>query len=309
MMQRFTAALSIVAVALLLSWSYGPGLPLDRHELHSAFAGRRVVVCGASYGIGADIAFEFAKANARLVIGARSREKLEAVAKRCEELGARDVHVISADFSTMDGSKTFIASAKSVLGGVDVLVLNHIIGIYEDWPARVIRGHEDGSLDNVLSHVEQMVSVNVLSYIYLSSYALPSLAASGGRIIAVGSLAGKVGLQRIAPYSATKHAVFGYFNSLRQDLILSPDPGLRNVSITTGILGSFDTDNARQSTQGILDNMDWRPPSEAAIALLTAGARGWNEVYTPWEQTRIISLLHPLMPSTIEWVIRKIVPH
>ena len=73
-----------------------------------------------------------------------------------------------------------------------------------------------------------------------------------------------------------------YFESLRQDLVASPDPSLRAVSVTTGVLGSFSTETARAGTKGQLDHISWHPPSEAAEALLTAGARRWREVHTPW---------------------------
>jgi len=304
-MGLFSKAVVAGLLALLLNWAYGPGYPATSEEFESAYSGKRVVICGASYGIGADIAYEFAKAKAKVVIAARSKSKLDAVAQRCRELGASEVHVIPADFNTMAGSKALVAAAKEALKGIDVLVLNHVIGIYEDWPARLMRGHEGGTLDQELEHANQMMAVNAMSFMYLSSYALPDLAASQGRVIVVGSGTGRIGFPRVAPYSATKHAVFGYFDSLRQDLVASTDEALRSVSITTGILGSFDTETARDGTAGQLDHMDWRPPSEAAVALLKAGARRWRDVYTPWEQTRIITLLHPWAPTALDWVVRK----
>lgn len=291
-------------MVVFFGWTYGPGLPVSEKELRDSYAGKRVIVCGASYGIGADIAYNLAKANARLVISARSTDKLEKVAEHCRELGAAKVVVIPADFSTMSGSKALVEEAGKALGGVDVLILNHVIGMYEDWTARIMQGHRHGNLDESLAFVEQIFAVNTLSYAYISSYALPSLAKSAGRIIAVGSAAGRQGLPRVAPYSASKHAMFGYFDSLRQDLIASPDEFLRGITVTTGILGSFNTDSARNGTKGMLDHMNWRPPDEAALALLKAGARRWRDVYTPWEQTRIATLLHPLMPTTMDWVIR-----
>ena len=104
----------------------------------------------------------------------------------------------------------------------------------------------------MIARVDKIFAVNTLSYIYMyiSSYALPALAESGGRIIAVGSAAGRQGLPRVAPYSASKHAVFGYFDSLRQDLAASKDPKLASVTITTGVLGSFVTETARAGTKG-----------------------------------------------------------
>jgi short-subunit dehydrogenase len=212
----------------------------------------------------------------------------------------RDAH------SFRQGCRGVIDTAVAQLGGLDVLILNHIIGYYDDWAARVMRGHVEGTLEKDLSFVDQIFSINTLSYIYLSSYALPELAKASGKIIAVGSAAGKQGLPRVAPYAATKHAVFGYFDSLRHDLIASPDPSLARVTVTTGVLGSFDTETAREGTGGKLDSLVvWSPPADAASALLKAGARRWRTVYVPWEQTRIITLLHPLMPELMDWVIRR----
>ena len=78
------------------------------------------------------------------------------------------------------------------------------------------------------------------------------------------------------------------------------------TKVTTGVLGSFNTDTAREGTKGLLDEglIVWHPPVVAAEGLLTAGARRWRQVFVPWEQTRIATLLHPLMPETMDWVIR-----
>ena len=86
----------------------------------------------------------------------------------------------------------------------------------------------------------------------------------------------------------------------------SPDAALRSVGVTTGVLGSFDTATAREGTAGLLDDgvVTWHPPADAAAALLKGAARGWRVVYTPWEQTRIATLLHPLMPAVMDWVVR-----
>jgi short-subunit dehydrogenase len=210
-------------------------------------------------------------------------------------------------YDVWQGCRGVIETAVAKLGGVDVLILNHIIGYYDDWGARIMRGHAEGTLEKDLTLVDQMMAINTLSYIYLSAYALPELAKAGGKIIAVGSAAGKQGLPRVAPYAATKHAVFGYFDSLRHDLVMSHNASLARVTVTTGVLGSFDTETAREGTGGKLDALvTWSPPAVAASALLKAGARRWRTVYVPWEQTRIITLLHPLMPALMDWVIQKI---
>jgi short-subunit dehydrogenase len=300
------APLIIFAViVIILCWSIGK--PSSQEELIEAYKGKRVIVCGSSYGIGADIARDLAKSGAHIVLTARSEKKLEKVAKECRQLGAASVHIFATDLSTKDGSKSMVEAAEKAMGGIDVLILNHIIGMYQDWAARIIKGNNDHTINDDLNWVDKIFQVNILSYIYISSFALPALSKSGsGRIIAVGSAAGRQGLPRVAPYSSTKHAVFGYFDSLRQDLIASPDKKLNSIGITTGVLGSFGTETARAGTAGKLDSglVQWADPSIAARDLLKAGARGWNTVYTPWTQIRIASLLHGIFPDFIDWTVR-----
>jgi dehydrogenase/reductase SDR family protein 7B len=217
--------------------------------------------------------------------------------------------VHAADLSTKEGSRGLVAAAEQRLGGIDFLILNHIIGMYDDWARTIMRGHDDETLDVSLEWVDKVFRVNILSYIYLSSYALPALARSerGGRIIAVGSGAGKSGFPRVAPYSSTKHAVFGYFDSLRQDLVESADPALRRVGITQGVLGAFTTESFKTGTAGKLDPkfIPQNDPSVAAWDLLKGGARGYQTIYTPWSQVRLVVLLQGLMPRVMDAVLRK----
>ena len=53
--------------------------------------------------------------------------------------------------------------------------------------------------------------------------------------------------------------------------------------------------------------MTWHPPKDAADGLILAGARRRRDVYVPWEQTRIATLIHPLMPTVMDWLIRWVV--
>mmetsp|Transcript_8106 Transcript_8106/g.20223 ORF Transcript_8106/g.20223 Transcript_8106/m.20223 type:complete len:325 (-) Transcript_8106:49-1023(-) len=303
---RILPASSIAALAVFLAVLYGPGLPASEEELRRAFSGKRVVICGASYGIGAEVAKSFARVGARVFLTARSEDKLRSVAQQCRQFNASEVHTHEADLAVSSESRSMIATAEARLGGIDVLVLNHILGMYEDWAARVWRAQTNGTLERDLDWVEHMFAVNTFSWIRISSYALPALAASSGRIVVVGSAAGKVGLPRVAPYAATKHAVFGYFDSLRQDLLASRNAGLHGVGITTAVLGSFGTESARTGTAKYLDEgiVQWWPPADAAEALLKAAARGWKTVYTPWQQVRFLPLLHPWFPETLDSILR-----
>jgi short-subunit dehydrogenase len=256
-------------------------------------------------GIGAEIALTLCKAKVKVILTARSESKLQAVADQCRLLGGLPI-VHAIDLSTKEGSASVIERAITEFGGIDTLVLNHIISTYEDFPARVMKQ----DLAETLSLVDEMFKINVLSYIYLSSYAMSSLRESSKpRIIAVGSLAGKIGMMRTAPYSSTKMAVFGFFDSLRQDLLASTDENLRKIQITTGVLGSFGTENALETAAMTMkDNaITWHAPSLAARDLLTAGARGYRTTFSPWHQTKILYLLYPWFPETLDALTRFVI--
>jgi corticosteroid 11-beta-dehydrogenase isozyme 1 len=299
----------VAVLAVFLGWAYGPGWSCSQSELTEAYQGKKVIVCGSSYGIGRHIALDLAKAGAHLILTARSKNKLEGVAQECRDMGAKSVAIFPTDLSTKEGSKSMVDFATKSMGGVDVLVLNHIIGMYDDWAGTIMTAHKEGKVDQQLDWVDRLFRVNILSYIYISTYALPELGKSGsGRIIAVGSMAGRQGLARVAPYSSTKHAMFGYFDSLRQDILASPDPKTRSIGITTGVLGAFSTETAKAGTAGKLDDgmVPWNDPRVASHDLLKAGARKWQTVFTPWHQLRVASLLHGLAPELMEGLTRYI---
>ena len=98
------------------------------------------------------------------MLTARSEAKLEAVAQRCRELGAAEVVVRPADLSTKEGCKGLVAAAAAALGGIDVLVLNQVLGFYEDWAARVLRGGAAGRLDDEMAFVDRIFQVNARVY-------------------------------------------------------------------------------------------------------------------------------------------------
>jgi len=126
------AAWALVAVAVLGWWLLG-GPGFDRALL----ASKRVVITGASQGIGEQLAYLYCSAGASVLLVARSKPRLAAVADECrrraaqtvagEGRGAVVVVTLSADLSDVKGcGGRVVAEAKKQLGGLDVLVLNHI---------------------------------------------------------------------------------------------------------------------------------------------------------------------------------------
>ncbi|XP_042740242.1 corticosteroid 11-beta-dehydrogenase isozyme 1-like isoform X6 [Lagopus leucura] len=106
-----------------------------------------------------------------------------------------------------------------------MLILNHVGKSYFNY------------FDGDVGHVQKLLNINFLSYVAMTVSALPMLKRSGGSIVVVSSMAGKVGFPFTVPYSATKFALDGFFSSLRQEFSIQSV----NVSITLCILGFIDT--------------------------------------------------------------------
>ena len=170
------------------------------------FKGKVIIVTGASEGIGRALCLELARQQPRLVLAARNAERLASLATACEELGA-EVLVVPTDVSDETACHTLIDQTMARYGRIDVLVNN---------AGRTMWTRLDEVTD--LSIFEQLVQLNYLGAVYCTCHALPHLKASRGRIVAVSSVAGLTGVPTRTGYSATKHAMFGFFDSLRIEL-------------------------------------------------------------------------------------------
>jgi len=171
-----------------------------------AFSDRVVLLTGASVGIGREMALQLAAERPKLVLAARDRAKLDEVAARCRELGAETL-VVPTDVTDEAACRALVAAAVERFGAIDVLLLN----AGQDMASRL-----DELTD--FSILERLMRVNYLGCAWLALAALPHLVKSRGRFVVVSSLAGLTGVPTRAGYCATKHALHGFFDSLRAEL-------------------------------------------------------------------------------------------
>ncbi len=174
--------------------------------MSGSLRGRSVIVTGASQGIGRAVCLRLAARGARLTLAARDAAALERVAAAYREQGGEAL-VAPADVAVPADCERLVARAVAAWGGVEVLINN--AGI--DMIARFDEVRD-------LSLFERLMRVNYLGYVYATHYALPELKRSRGRLVAVSSLAGMTGVPTRTGYAATKHAIFGFFDSLRIEL-------------------------------------------------------------------------------------------
>jgi len=171
------------------------------------YAGKVVLVTGASAGIGRALALELASERPRLVLAARDRERLDEVAAACRSAGA-EATVIVADVGDQAACRALIDGAIAACGTLDALVLNAGISMWARF----------ADLQD-LSIFERMMRVNYLGCVYLCAAALPHLLRSRGQIVGIASVAGLTGVPTRTGYAASKHAQVGFLDSLRIELL------------------------------------------------------------------------------------------
>jgi short-subunit dehydrogenase len=190
------------------------------------FSDNVVVITGGSSGIGREMAYQLCAHGSRLVLAAREPSLLDAVAAECIRRGAQAI-AVPTDVSVEAQCSALIARAIQEYGRIDTLVNNAGISMRA-------RFDELGSVEPV----ERLMNINYLGSVYCTWHALPHLKRSRGRIVAISSLAGLTGVPTLSAYSASKHAVRGFFESLR------PEIAADGVSITLVYPGFVATDIA-----------------------------------------------------------------
>jgi NADP-dependent 3-hydroxy acid dehydrogenase YdfG len=177
---------------------------------------RVFVITGASSGIGAATARRAVEAGYRVVLAARSKDKLDGLV---EELGgAEHALAIETDVTEWEANEALIAAATDTFGQVDVVYANAGFGAKRGW------------LEETPEHWRAMVLTNVLGAAYTVRAAIPALKATKGHVLLTGSVAGR----RVMPgslYSATKWAVTAMAEAVRIDL---NGTGIRTTLISPG---------------------------------------------------------------------------
>ena len=174
------------------------------------------LITGASTGIGAATARAVVGAGHRVVVSARSEDKLQALA---HELGDA-AHPVRADVTSFADNEALVAATLERFGQLDVVFANAGFGASRGW------------LNETPEHWQEMVLTNVLGAAFTARAAIPALKDSKGHLLLTGSVAGTRPLPG-SLYSATKHAVHAMGEALRQDL---NGTGVRVTTIAPGMV-------------------------------------------------------------------------
>jgi short-subunit dehydrogenase len=193
--------------------------------------GKTVVITGASAGIGRELARQLAQRGAKLALAARNAEALEAARQDCLAAGGQAITVVT-DVARQEDCRILVEQTVGHFGALDALVNNAGISMFS-------------SFEEItdLQVFERLLQVNFLGAVYCTHFALPHLKRAGGLLVAISSLQGKTGFPNSTAYAASKHAMQGFFDSLRIELagsgvdVLVVSPGPVATSIHARRLG------------------------------------------------------------------------
>jgi short-subunit dehydrogenase len=223
-----------------------------------SLAGRRILLTGASSGIGRCLAERIAHKGARLIISARSADKLDELAARLKGSGGGAMALpVPADVTSAEDRQLLLETAQVRFGGLDLLINNAGVASF---------GHFAGGTEAIL---RQVMEVNFFAPAELMRAAIPLLRnGEQPAIVNVASMCGRCGLPAWSEYSASKFALVGLAEALRAEMarydidVLSVLPGLTNTDLGRHLL--------RNEGKMKLDYSKGMSPEAVADAILAA---------------------------------------
>lgn len=253
-----------------------------------------VVITGASDGIGREMALQLADQGAWLALAARDAAKLEAAAAECRARGGRAV-AIPTDVGDQAQCRRLIDRAVEEFGRIDTLVNNAGVSMW-------------ARLDEVTDFApfETMMRVNYLGSVWCTHAALPHLKRSRGRIVAVSSLTGLTGVPTRSGYAASKHAMGGFFDSVRIELA---DEGVSVTVVYPGFVSTgirtraFGPDGTPLKVSPVHESEVMTPEECARQTIAAAAARRRGLVMTA--RAKVGQWIKLVAPAMVDRIARK----
>jgi NAD(P)-dependent dehydrogenase (short-subunit alcohol dehydrogenase family) len=243
----------------------------------SGFEGLSVVITGAAAGIGAATAARFARAGSRVAVLDVDADGARRVAEKLP-----DAMAIAVDVTRPEECRAAIDEVTRAWGGIDVLINN--AGIT----------HVSAFVDTDVEVIRRVMEVNFWGSVHCTDAALPSLIDRQGSIVVMSSVAGFAPLARRCGYSASKHALHGFFESLRSELV---DAGVSVTMVCPFFVRTGIEDIAGMGERVVTGSV--AEPTEIADAIFDA-TRDRVRLLLPAEEARAAFELNHRDPAGFE---------
>ena len=252
-------------------------------------------ITGASSGIGAAMAIEYSKKGVRLILSSRNTDELNNVKSSCMEPDR--VKVLPLDLANTSAFKKTVEQAAMFFGRIDVLINN--AGISQ----------RSFAADTNLEVDRKIFDINYFGTIALTKAMIPHfIENNGGHFVVISSVVGKIGTPLRSSYSASKHALHGFFDSLRAELhkdqikVSLICPGYVNTMVSINAL------TAKGDKQGTLDKAtaNGLSPENFAIKAIKAITREKQEVVIGGLLEKVAVYVKRFFPLLLSRMVRKI---
>ena len=250
-------------------------------------------ITGASSGIGEALTYKLNELGAKLILSSRNRESLYVVKSKCK-FNPLEIHVLPLDLENTDSLKEVTASVIKIYNRIDMII--HSGGVSQ----------RSLALETNLEVAKRIMNINFWGTVALTQQILPTmLSNNSGHIIIISSLVGKFGTKFRSAYSASKHALHGYFDSLRTEI----NPKIKISIICPGFIKTNVTINALTADGTKQNSMDdaqanGMPADQCAMEIIKAIQSEKEEVYIGGKEKYAV-LLKRLLPGLFSKIVRK----
>ena len=260
-----------------------------------SFLNKVIWITGASSGIGKALAIELSNQNAKIILSSRKKEGLELVRKACKY--PENIKTLTLDLEDYHKISLKVDEAISCFGNVDILVNNG--GISQRSLAK----------DTQISVDKRLMDINYLGTIALSKAILPHfIKKKQGHFVVTTSIVGKIGTPLRSSYAASKHALHGFFDSLRAELFKD------NIAVTLVCPGFVNTNVSKNALTGDgspQNKMDAATengiqPERFARLMAKAIKSKKEEVYIAGAKEKLAVFAKRFYPKIVSVMIRKL---
>ena len=258
------------------------------------FRNKVVMITGASSGIGEALVYQFDKLGAKIVIAARRVEELERVKNNCKN--PQNILIQRLDLENHEEIPLVAENVLKQLKKIDILINNG--------------GVSQRSLvkDTSLEVDRKIMNINFLGTVALTKAVLPSMLQNkSGHIVVISSIAGKIGVKLRSAYAASKHALHGFFDSLRYESI---DDNIHVTIVCPGYIRTNVSINALTADGSAQNSMDEATangldPNFLAKKIIDAVMKKKEEVIIAGKKEKLGIYLKRFFPSLLTKVMSK----
>lgn len=256
-------------------------------------------ITGASSGIGEALAYELAGKGAKLILSARRKPELERVKGNCPPASQADIRILPLDLSAAPALGLCTQAAIQLFGRVDILINNGGIS------------QRSLAADTLVEVDRKIMEVNYFGALTLTKNLLPHfLQNKNGHFVTVTSVVGKFGTPYRSGYAASKHALHGFFDSLRAELWAEAKDAVRVTMICPGFIHTPITLSAVTGDGSPLGKRDeanytGKPANWCARKIIRAIETNKEEVYIGGREVLGV-YLQRFVPRLFSKIIRKV---